>query len=71
MLTTDGSITDIARENYLDAEERVIQELKELGKPFIVVLNTIYPESYESIELVRSLEEKYDIPVLAIKPDVL
>ena len=66
VLTTDGSITDIARENYLDAEERVIQELKELGKPFIVVLNTIYPESYESIELVRSLEEKYDIPVLAI-----
>ncbi|MGB4428563.1 MAG: stage IV sporulation protein A [Thermacetogeniaceae bacterium] len=66
VLTTDGSITEIPRENYLDAEERVIEELKELGKPFIVVLNTLYPESYESIELVRSLEEKYDIPVLAI-----
>ncbi|MGB4504098.1 MAG: stage IV sporulation protein A [Syntrophaceticus sp.] len=66
VLTTDGSITDISRDNYLDAEERVIEELKELGKPFIIILNTLYPESYESIELVQNLEEKYDVPVLAI-----
>lgn len=66
VLTTDGSITDISRDNYLDAEERVIGELKELGKPFIIILNTLYPEAYESIELVQNLEEKYDVPVLAI-----
>ncbi len=66
VLTTDGSITDIPRDNYLDAEERVIGELKELNKPFIVILNTLYPESYETIELIQNLEEKYDVPVLAI-----
>jgi stage IV sporulation protein A len=66
VLTTDGSITDIPRESYLEAEERVIEELKELGKPYIVILNTLYPDAYESIELVQSLEEKYDVPVLAI-----
>jgi stage IV sporulation protein A len=66
VLTTDGSVTDLARDNYLDAEERVIEELKELGKPFIVVLNTLYPEAYESIELAQNLEEKYDVPVLSI-----
>jgi stage IV sporulation protein A len=66
VLTTDGSITDIPRDNYLDAEERVVAELKELGKPFIIILNTLYPEAYESVELVQNLEEKYDVPVLAI-----
>ena len=66
VLTTDGSVTELARDNYLDAEERVIEELKELGKPFIVVLNTLYPEAYESIELAQNLEEKYDVPVLSI-----
>ena len=45
VITTDGSITDIPREDYLEAEERVIAELKELGKPFLVVLNSAYPNS--------------------------
>ena len=45
VVTTDGTITDIPREDYLEAEERVIQELKELGKPFLVVLNSAYPDS--------------------------
>jgi stage IV sporulation protein A len=71
VLTTDGSITDIPRESYLEAEERVIEELKELGKPYIVILNTLYPDAYESIELVQSLEEKYDVPVLAINCAVI
>jgi stage IV sporulation protein A len=66
VLTTDGSITEIERENYLEPEERVVEELKELGKPFIIVLNTLYPDAYESIELIQNLEEKYDVPALAI-----
>ena len=45
VITTDGTITDIPREDYLEAEERVIAELKELGKPFLVVLNSAYPDS--------------------------
>ncbi len=66
VITTDGSVTDIPRENYLEAEERVIDELKALGKPFIVVLNTLYPESHESLALAQELEEEYDVPVLSI-----
>ncbi len=66
VVTTDGSITDIPRENYLEAEERVIEELKELGKPFVVILNSVYPEAPETQELVHELEEKYDLPVLAM-----
>lgn len=66
VVLTDGSITDIPRENYLEAEERVVGELKELGKPFLVILNTLYPEELETIDLVRGLEEKYSVPVLSM-----
>lgn len=63
---TDGSISDIPRDDYLDAEERVIYELKESNKPFIVVLNSIHPEHEETIELAHALEEQYDVPVLPL-----
>lgn len=66
VVTTDGSITEIPRANYLPSEERVIQELKELDKPFIVILNSIRPKSPETQELAQSLQEKYDVPVLAM-----
>jgi stage IV sporulation protein A len=66
VVLTDGSITDIVREAYLEAEERVMGELKELGKPYLVVLNTLYPETLETADLVRELEQKYDVPVLPI-----
>lgn len=66
VITTDGSITDIPRESYLDAEERVIYELRQLGKPFVVLLNTTRPYSENTMELCRDLEEKYSIPVLAV-----
>jgi len=64
VITTDGTITDIPRGNYVNAEERVIGELKELDKPFILVLNSIKPKSPETLELAQSLEEKYNVPVL-------
>ncbi len=66
VVTTDGSITDIPRENYLNAEERVIWELKELGKPFIVILNSSYPYRQDTAELANQLEEQYNVPVLPV-----
>ena len=69
LVTTDGSITDIQRENYIDAEERVIKELKAINKPFVIVLNTTHPFEPDTISLKKSLEEKYSIPVQIV--DVL
>ncbi len=66
VVTTDGSFTGLSRSNYIDAEERVIKELKDLGKPFIVILNTNEPYSVETQKLQMALEEKYGIPVLPI-----
>ncbi len=65
VITTDGSIGEIARENYLTAEEEVIREMKETGKPFVVVVNSTHPESEETQGLCHVLEEKYRVPVLA------
>ena len=66
VVTTDGSFTGIDRESYIEAEERVILDLKSINKPFIVVLNTKHPTTVETQELKLSLEEKYDVPVVAI-----
>ena len=64
LVTTDGSITEIPREDYIEAEERVVRELKELNKPFVIVLNTNNPYSDYCRELARTLEEKYQVAVL-------
>ncbi|MBZ2173951.1 stage IV sporulation protein A [Schnuerera sp. xch1] len=66
VVTTDGSITDIDRSNYIKAEERVISELKELEKPFVIVLNTKHPNLDSTIALRESLEEKYGVSVLTV-----
>lgn len=66
VVTTDGTITDIPREDYLDAEERVIGELKELGKPFLVLLNSAFPASPAAQALREELAEKYDVTCLAV-----
>lgn len=67
VVTTDGSITDIPRENYVEAEERVIEELKNIGKPFIILLNTAKPkEDKDMLMLKDDLEDAYDVPVLPI-----
>ncbi|MCG8483509.1 MAG: stage IV sporulation protein A, partial [Clostridia bacterium] len=57
LITTDGSIAEIERNNYIQAEERVVKELKELNKPFIIVLNSIFPESERAVELKKDIEE--------------
>ena len=66
VVTTDGSILDIPRTAYVDAEERVIGELKGLRKPFVIVLNSAKPEDIDTRRLRDALEEKYDIPVMLL-----
>lgn len=66
VITTDGTITDIPREDYIQAEERVISELKELGKPFVVVLNSAYPQSERAQAIRAELENRYDVTCVAI-----
>jgi len=64
VVTTDGTITEIPRASYIPAEERVVEELKELDKPFVVVLNSIKPKSPETQDLAQDIQEKYNVPVL-------
>ena len=71
VMTTDGSIGEFDRSDYLDAESRVIEELKELGKPFIVVLNTTHPTLPETERLAESLKEQYNVPVLPISVEAM
>ncbi len=66
VVTTDGSIGDISRDAYVDAEERVIAELKELGKPFVVVLNAVSPYDEDTTVLVEELTDRYDVPVIPV-----
>jgi len=66
LITTDGSISDIPREEYAEAEERVIEELKAIDKPFIMLLNCMYPTSQEAIDTAKELSEKYDVAVLPV-----
>ena len=69
MITTDGSFSEIKRENYVKSEEEIVSELKNSNKPFVIVLNTNNKEDEETKKLVESLKVKYSTPVLAI--DVL
>lgn len=64
LVTTDGSFSGISRDDYILAEERVVRELKDLNKPFVIVLNTVAPYSDYSRDLANSLEEKYNCPVI-------
>ena len=66
VVTTDGSITDIPREEYAEAEERVINELKAIRKPFVVLLNVLDPGADGVAELAAELEKKYGVPVCVV-----
>lgn len=66
VVTTDGSVTDLERTNYLEAEEEIIGDMKATQKPFVIVLNTKNPQSAESKKLVQSLSEKYSAQVVAM-----
>ncbi|SFL84945.1 stage IV sporulation protein A [Gracilibacillus orientalis] len=66
VVTTDGSIGEIPRGDYEDAESRIVDELKEVGKPFIMIINSVQPYNQETELLRQDLSEKYDIPVLSM-----
>ena len=64
VITTDGSISDISRPDYIQAEQRVVEELKELGKPFVILLNSARPYSQEALALKEELTDAYNVPVI-------
>ncbi len=66
LVTTDGSICEIPRSSYEVAEEKVVSELKQIGKPFVIVLNSTHPLLPETDNLASSLKEKYDVPVIPL-----
>ena len=66
MVTTDGSFGEIPRESYIEAEEKTAEELKKIGKPYIIILNTNKPYSIETINLVNELENKYNTKVIPL-----
>jgi len=66
VVTTDGSITNLPRENYQEAEARIIEELKSLNKPFVVILNSMNPYDVAAVELAQELENLYEVPVIPL-----
>ncbi|WP_058307576.1 stage IV sporulation protein A [Gracilibacillus massiliensis] len=66
VVTTDGSIGEIPRGDYVDAEARIVDELKEVGKPFIMIINSVRPYNQDTELLRQDLTDKYDIPVLSM-----
>lgn len=71
VVTTDGSITEIAREDYVEAENRVIDELKAINKPFVVLLNSTNPKSRDCQRLRENLERQHGVPVVAVNCEEL
>ena len=71
LVTTDGSITDIPRDDYIQAEERVVSELNDLHKPFVIVLNSVNPDSDETRKLADNLGKKYSTSVIPISCEKL
>lgn len=69
VVTTDGSFGEIPRMNYVEAEAKVINELKEIGKPFIVILNSVHPTNTETVRIAKEMEEAYDVPVMPISAE--
>lgn len=66
VVTTDGSVTDLPRENYIEAEEKTVRELKTIGKPFVILLNCKKPYSEETRTLQNELEQKYGASVVPV-----
>ncbi len=66
VVTTDGSITDIPRDDYLEPEARSVGDMKQTGKPFLVLLNSRYPDAAETQLLAQQLEQQYGVSVLPV-----
>lgn len=66
VITTDGSIGELPRSNYINAEDKVIGELKTINKPFIVIMNTTHPENTTTNNICNQIKEKYNVPVIPL-----
>lgn len=66
VVTTDGTVTDLPREDYEEAEERVIRELQAIGKPFVVIVNSAEPESEYARTLAQEMSRRYDVKCLPV-----
>lgn len=66
VMTTDGSFGELERNNFVEAEEKTVSELKRTGKPFVLVLNTKNPRAEKTMSLAMNLERKYDVPVVPV-----
>ena len=71
VVTTDGSIGEIGRKDYEEAESQIVNELKEIGKPFIVVLNSVHPNHPDTESLAQRLKEEYNVPVLPVSVETM
>lgn len=66
VITTDGSFSEIPRDDYVESEQRVVNELKAINKPFIILLNSMEPESERTLELAEQMSKQYEVPVLPV-----
>lgn len=66
VMTTDGTITELPRENYIAAEERVVKEMQQTGKPFVVIVNSMAPDGEKAQKLAESLTQQYGVSALAL-----
>ena len=71
VVTTDGSFGEIARENFVPAEEQTVAELKTQGKPFLIVVNSQFPYKEDTTQMVNELQKKYQVPVVAVNCEQL
>lgn len=71
VITSDGTFGELERNNYIEAEQRTVQELQTIGKPFIILLNTQKPYGEDTISLANSLQEKYQTTVLPVNCEQL
>jgi stage IV sporulation protein A len=71
VVTADGSFTDIPRENYVKGEEETVKELRKIGKPFVMLLNSVKPYSDETVKLADELKEKYGVSVFPVNCEQL
>lgn len=66
MITTDGTVGELPRREYVEAERRVVSELKAINKPFVIIMNTAYPQNEETVESCKALQEEYGVRVIPL-----
>ncbi len=71
VVTTDGSFTGIERDNYVRAEQMAVDKLKQISKPFVIILNCVKPYAKESVQLAKAMKEKYGVNVYALNCEQL